>query len=332
MIKTKRFTKRCSTLLLALGLSASTLAGAETLRFGGNFDVEHSSSKAMEIFQEELSKTSGGDLKAQLFPSMQLGGAQENVDQVRSGAIMGTWIGISYLSRTVPELEAVSLPFAFESREDAFRVIDGKVGDVLNEKLAEKGFVALGFMELGFRHVTNNTRPIVTKADFDGLKIRLQPNQTHLATLRAVGANPVSMGIKEVYGALQQGVLDGQENPYSIISTKRFDEVQTYLSDTGHFYDFIVVAANLKKFNKLSSNEQQAVRDAMAKAVAWQRSKAAEEDTAARDDLVARGMTFTPISAELRADLKASSSDVVESLKAKIGSDVIETVMLELAK
>ena len=106
----------------------------------------------------------------------------------------------------------------------------------------------------------------------------------------------------------------------------------TYLSDTGHFYDFIVVAANLKKFNKLSSDEQQAVRDAMAKAVAWQRSKAAEEDTAARDELVARGMTFTPISAELRADLKASSSEVVESLKAKIGSDVIETVMLELAK
>jgi len=332
MIKTKRLMQQCSSLLLAVGLGMSSYAGAETLRFGGNFDVDHSSSKAMEIFQDELNKTTAGDLKAQLFPAMQLGGAQENLDQVSSGAIMGSWIGISYLSRTVPELEAVSLPFAFSSREDAFRVIDGQVGELLNKKLAEKGFTALGFMELGFRHVTNNTRPITTKADFEGLKLRLQPNQTHLSTMRAVGANPVSMGIKEVYGALQQGVLDGQENPYSIISTKRFDEVQSYLSDTGHFYDFIVVVANLKKFEKLSSAEQQAVRDSMAKAVAWQRAKAAEEDTAARDELIARGMKFSPISDELRADLKASSSNVVESLKSKIGSDVIEMVMMELQK
>ncbi|MEH6628433.1 MAG: TRAP transporter substrate-binding protein [Motiliproteus sp.] len=332
MIDTKRMIRRGSSVLVALGLGLSLSASAETLRFGGNFSVDHSSTKAMELFAEELEKISGADVKAQLFPAMQLGGAKENIDQVRSGAVMGTWIGISYLSRTVPELEAVSLPFAFSTRQQAFDVIDGKVGDVLNEKLAEKGFIALGYMELGFRHVTNNTRAISSLEDFQGLKLRLQPNQTHLATMRSVGANPVSMGIKEVYGALQQGVLDGQENPYSIISTKRFDEVQTYLSDTGHFYDFIVVAANLKKFNKLSSDRQQAVRDAMATAVAWQRAKAAEEDTAARDELVKRGMIFTPISDDLRAQLKARSHGVVDDLKAKIGDEVINTVMLELNK
>ncbi|MEH6823008.1 MAG: TRAP transporter substrate-binding protein [Motiliproteus sp.] len=332
MINTKRMARCGSSLLVALGLGLSLSAGAETLRFGGNFSVEHSSSRAMEVFASELAKSSSGDLKAQLFPAMQLGGAMENIDQVRSGAVMGTWVGISYLSRTVPELESVSLPFAFASRQQAFDVMDGKVGDILNQKLAEKGFVALGYMELGFRHVTNSTHAINSLEDFGGLKLRLQPNQTHLATMRAVGANPVSMGIKEVYGALQQGVLDGQENPYSIISTKRFDEVQTYLSDTGHFYDFIVVAANLKKFNKLSADEQQAVRAAMAKAVAWQRAKAAEEDTQARDELIKRGMVFTPISDALRAQLKASSQGVVEDLKAKIGDEVINAVMLELDK
>lgn len=332
MINTKRMARCGSSLLVALGLGLSLTAGAETLRFGGNFSVEHSSSRAMEVFASELAKSSSGDLKAQLFPAMQLGGAMENIDQVRSGAVMGTWVGISYLSRTVPELESVSLPFAFATRQQAFDVMDGKVGDILNQKLAEKGFVALGYMELGFRHVTNSTHAINSLEDFGGLKLRLQPNQTHLATMRAVGANPVSMGIKEVYGALQQGVLDGQENPYSIISTKRFDEVQTYLSDTGHFYDFIVVAANLKKFNKLSADEQQAVRAAMAKAVAWQRAKAAEEDTQARDELIKRGMVFTPISDALRAQLKASSQGVVEDLKAKIGDEVINAVMLELDK
>src|SRR5690606_17608450 len=105
-----------------------------------------------------------------------LGGATENVDQTRSGTIFGTMLGVAYLSRVVPEFEAISLPFVFSSREDAYRVVDGEVGDLLDEKMAAKGFKGLGYGELGFRHVTNNVRPIKTLADFKDLKIRLQPN------------------------------------------------------------------------------------------------------------------------------------------------------------
>ncbi|MDI5987561.1 TRAP transporter substrate-binding protein [Halomonas sp. M4R5S39] len=331
MTTTNRLAHRSAALLLALGLGTPLLAGAETLRFGGNFTDDHSSSRAMEIFRDALAERTDGDLTAQLFPNMQLGGAGENVDQVASGAIAGTWIGISYLSRTVPELEALSLPFAFDSREDAFALIDGEVGELLDEKLAERGFTALGYMELGFRHATNNERPLETLDDFQDLKIRLQPNQTHLDTFRAIGANPVSMDINEVYGALQQGVLDGQENPYSIISTKRLDEVQAHLSDSGHFYDFIVVAANRDAFNRLSDDEQQAVREAMAEAVAWQRQTAAEEDEAARQELIERGMQFTPISDETRAALREASQDVVDDLRDKIGAEIVDRVLEELA-
>ena len=306
MTTTNRLACRSAALLLALGLGTPLLAGAETLRFSGNFPDDHSSSRAMEIFQDVLAERTEGDLTAQLFPNMQLGGASENVDQVSAGSIAGTWVGIAYLSRTVPELETLSRPFAFADREDAFRLIDGDFGALLDEKLAEKGFVALGYMELGFRHVTNSQRSIETIEDFQGLKVRLQPNQTHLDTFRAIGASPVSMDINEVYGALQQGVLDGQENPYSIISTRRLDEVQGYLSDTGHFYDFIVVLANRNAFNRLSDEQQQAVRDAMDEAVAWQRQTAAEEDEAARATLIERGMQFTPISDETRAALRES--------------------------
>lgn len=330
MTTTTRTTRYATPLLLALGLGAPLMAGADTLRFGGNFTDDHSSSRAMEIFQERLAERTDGDLTAQLFPNMQLGGAGENVDQVNSGAIMGTWIGISYLSRTVPELEALSLPFAFDSREDAFALIDGEVGDLLDEKLAEAGFTALGYMELGFRHVTNSVRPLETVADFQDLKIRLQPNQTHLDTFRAIGANPVSMDINEVYGALQQGVLDGQENPYSIISTKRLDEVQTHLSDTGHFYDYIVVVANRDKFEGLEEAEQQAVMAAMDEAVAWQRETAAEEDAAARETLIERGMQFTPISDETRDELRDASQGVVDDLREKIGAEIVDRVLEEL--
>lgn len=328
---TTRFTRYCSALLMAMGLSTPLLASAETLRFGGNFTGDHSSSRAMEIFQEQLAERTDGELTAQLFPNMQLGGASENVDQVSSGAIMGTWIGVSYLSRIVPELEALSLPFAFDNREEAFALIDGEIGDLLDEKLAAAGFTALGYMELGFRNVTNSVRPIETIEDFEGLKIRLQPNQTHIDTFRALGANPVSMDIKEVYGALQQGVLDGQENPYSIISTKRFDEVQQYLSDTRHFYDYIVVVANRDKFEALSESQQQAVQAAMDEAVAWQRQTAAEEDAAARETLIERGMQFTPISDETRSALREASQGVVDDLRDKIGADIVDRVLEELA-
>ena len=243
VIKKKKSVK-AAVLLATMALAATGNVQAEKIRIAGNFAVDHSSSKAMEIFKQELSSLTGGKLTADIFPAMQLGGAKENVDQVRSGAIMGTWIGISYLSRTVPELEAVSLPFAFANREQAFKVIDSKVGDLLNQKLAEKGFTTLGYMELGSRNVTNNKRPLKSIADFKGLKIRMQPNETHLASFRAIGANPAPMGIKEVYSAMQQGVLDGQENPFSIIATKRFNEVQKYLSDSGHFFDFSVGAVS----------------------------------------------------------------------------------------
>ncbi len=325
------FKSTCASVIAAVALSTLPLA-AETLRIGGNFPVEHSSSKAMDIFADAVADKSGGGLEIATFPAMQLGGAKENVDQVRSGVIFGSWIGTAYLSRTVPELEAVSLPFAYPDRETAFRVIDGKVGDLLNDKLAEKGFETLGWMELGSRNVTNNTRPIATIKDFEGLKIRLQPNETHIATFRAIGANPVSMGISEVYSALQQGVLDGQENPFAIIASRQFNEVQTYLSDSSHFFDYITLVVNKRKFDNLSDDDKVALRDAAAEAVSWQRSKAAEEDTAAKAALIEGGMTFNPISDELRNELRSRSSVVIDELKERIGADLIDTVLSEAGK
>lgn len=308
---------------------ASVPVSAETLRVAGNFPVEHSSSKAVEMFAEAVSEKTGGNLEIATFPAMQLGGAKENVDQVRSGAIFATWIGTAYLSGTVPELEAVSLPFTYPDRETAFRVIDGKVGDLLDEQLAAKGFVSLGWMELGSRNVTNNVRALQSVEDFEGLKIRLQPNETHLETFRAIGASPVSMGISEVYSALQQGVLDGEENPYSIIESRGFDEVQSHLSDSGHFFDYIVLVANKRKFDALSDEEKTVLREAASQAVAWQREQAAEEDETAREALIEAGMTFTPISDEVRAQLREKSRGVIDGLKGRIGSEIIDTVLSE---
>ncbi len=316
----------------ALALAASGAAQAQTLRIAGNFAPDHSTSKAMEIFKTELAKRSGGALNADLFPGMQLGGARENVDAVRAGTIFGTWIGTAFVSRLVPEVEAISLPFLFPDSRTALRIIDGEVGTLLDEKLAAKGFVALGWMELGARHTTNSKHPIKAMADFKGLKVRMQPNETHLATFRALGANPIAMDVKELYSALQQGVVDGQENPYPIIQANRYFEVQKYVTNTGHFFDFAPIVANKKQFDALKPEHKTALMEAMKVAVTAQREMAAEADRAALADLKAKGMQFDEVSPEFAAELRKATADVVEGVKKRVGAELVDRVIAEAHK
>ncbi|WP_404299201.1 TRAP transporter substrate-binding protein [Halomonas sp.] len=327
-MSTSHVVKIVSLLTAGMLLSSSVLA-TERLRVAGNFPTDHSVSRAMEVFKEEVESASEGEIRVDLFPAMQLGGATENVDQVRSGSIFAVFTSIAYFTRSVPDYEAVSLPFLFDSRDQAFAVMDGPVGAHLDDKMAELGFVNLGYGELGFRHVTNNLRPITSVEDFEGMRIRLQPNEVHLQTFRALGANPVAMDVSELYSALQQGVLDAQENPYNIIASRRFNEVQEHLSDSGHFYDFINAVANQRRYNDLSDEHRAIVDDAMQTAMVWQRDAAAEEEESWRQQLVDEGMTFTPISLELRAELREATREVADSLKERVDPEFIEQVFQE---
>ncbi|HEU4922486.1 MAG TPA: TRAP transporter substrate-binding protein [Burkholderiales bacterium] len=312
--------------VLAAALAAAPVA-AQQLRIASNFPAQHTSSVAMEQFKAEVEAATKKQVSVDLFPAMQLGGAQENVDQTRSGAIFGTVIGAAFLSRTVPEISALSVPFLFTSREQAFRVADGKVGRLIGERLEAKGFHLHGFMELGSRNVTNSRQQIKALADFRGLKIRLQPDDIHLATFRALGANPVAMDIKEVYSALQQGVLDGQENPYAVIRDRNFNQVQKYLTGTGHFFDFIIVVSNKKRFDGLKPEARKALDEAMGKAVARQRSDAAKADLEALEELKKRGMDFEQASPQLVAEMRKASAGVLDLLKKKVDPKLVEDVI-----
>lgn len=320
---------------VAAALTLTATAGAwaqERIRIAGNFSDKHSSSIAIEQFKKDVEAGTGGKVLIETFPNMQLGGAQENVTQTRAGTIMMTWVGMAFLSRTVPELEAVSLPFLFPNREVAYKVMDGPIGDLLDKKLEDKGFIALGFMELGSRQVTNSVRPIKTMADLKGLKIRLQPNETHLATFRALGANALSMDIKEVYSAMEQKVIDGHENPYNLIYDSRFFEVQKYVSNTAHFFDFIAVVANRKKFQALAPEHQKVIRAAMDKAVASQREAAAKADVAALAELQKKGMQFDAMPASEREAMRRATAGVVDDIKKRVGADLVDRVLAEVKK
>lgn len=326
------------TTTVAVALATGLLALApraeaqDKLRIVGNFATEHPSSQAMLLFKSEVARLTNNQLTVDIFDNMQLGGAKENVDGTRAGTVFATWVGMAFLSRTVPELEAVSLPFLFPSREVAFKVIDGPVGQLLDQKLGDKGFALLGFMELGSRQVTNSKRPIVSLDDFKGLKIRLQPNETHLQTFRALGANAVAMDVKELYSAMQQGVVDGQENPFINIQTSRYFEVQKFLSKTDHFFDFISVVANKRQLENLKPEFRQAVRTAMSAAVAQQRSVAAKADAEALEDLKKRGMTYNEITPAVTEQLRQATSGVVVDLRKRLGNDVIDRVLEEVRK
>ena len=320
-------------LAAALSLCAiGTVSAQEKLRIAGNFTDKHSSSIAIEQFKKDVEAATGGKVVIETFPNMQLGGAQENVTQTRAGTIFGTWVGMAFLSRTVPELEAVSLPFLFPSREVAYKVMDGPIGDLIDQKLEDKGFIALGFMELGARQVTNSVRPIKTAADLKGLKIRLQPKETHLATFRALGANPQAMDIREVYSAMEQKVLDGHENPYNLIFDSRFFEVQKYVSNTAHFFDFIAVVANRKKFQALSPEHQKAIKTAMDKAVATQRVEAAKADAAALAELQKKGMQYDAMPPAEREVMRKATAGVVDEVKKRVGGDLVDRVLAEVKK
>src|SRR4051812_36624624 len=333
MMQASKLRRLATPLLLAAlaGLASGAQAQAKW-RVAGNFATEHSSSVAMAMFREDLAKASGGALTVDVFPAMQLGGAAENVQNVRAGTLQMIWVGMAFLSRTVPELEAISLPFQFDSREQAFRVVDGPVGKLLDAKLGDKGLVDLGFLELGGRHVTNSKRAIKSLEDLKGLKIRMQPNETHLATFRALGANPVAMDIKELYSAMQQGVVDGQENPFSVISASRYFEVQKFVSNTGHFFDFINVVANKRSFDGLPAAQQKMVHDSMAKATAWQRSRAAAEETESIAEIKKRGMQFDEVTPAFREQMRKASAGVVDEVKKRIGADIVNRVQAETAK
>ena len=315
-----------------IAIATASAQAKDVIRVAGNFAAEHSSSLAMAKFEEELERLSNGEIDVNIFPAQQLGGAAENVQAVKIGAIEMMWVGTAYLTRTVPELEVIGLPFQFPSRDDAFAIVDGPVGAALDEKLAAEGMATMGYMELGFRQLTNNVRPVATIEDIAGLKIRLQPNETHLATFRALGANPVAMDVKELYSALEQGVIDGQENPFAIINVSNYADVQKYVSNTGHFFDFISVVANEKWFDGLDEDTRAMVQEAMDTAIAYQRELAAEQDAEGLALLEEKGMTFTEVSPELAAALREATSGVSAETKARLDPALVEMLDAETAK
>jgi tripartite ATP-independent transporter DctP family solute receptor len=318
---------RAAAIAAVMSITSRVHAEPLVLRIGSPFGSEHASSKAMEIFRTELVRRTQGALDVDFVADRKLGGAKDIIDTLRTDVLFAVPAPMQYLSRLVPETEALSLPFVFKDAGHARQAGEGAVGKLIEARLIAKGFVPLGWMALGARHVTNSRRPLKTLDDFKGLKIRTQPSEIHMAAFRALGANPVAMDIKDVYTALQKGDVDAEENPYEPIYSTKFYEVQKYLSDTGHAFDLILFIASKKTFAGLPPEQQKAVRDAARIATAQQWKMAAAVDESAFAALKASGMQFDPIPAATRVAFKKAMAPVIDGARKRLGAGLVDRVI-----
>jgi TRAP-type transport system periplasmic protein len=293
-------------------------------RASGSFPAGHSTSIAMETFKKEVARLSNNTIQVDLFSNNTLGGGFEQVDQIRTGQIQMAWAGLPFYDKLSPDLGAAVLPFGAATANQAICQVDSEFGKYLEMKTAEKGVLIEGWFQIGARHVTNSKRPIKTFEDMKGLKIRTPSGESWDLTFRALQANPTPIDIKELYQALQQGVVDGQENPYDNMLVRKFYEVQKYLSNTGHFIDWAGVFVNKAAFDKLTPDQQKAVRTAMATAVAEQRTISERENKTAREGLVKGGMTYTELSPAELGKFRDATKPVYAQMRAKLGDKVMD--------
>src|SRR6478735_3323411 len=245
---------------------------------------------AIDTFAREIEKRTNGRYKIQNFYAGALGAEREAIEGVQLGTIDLTITSTGPIPNFVPETAILDIPFLFKDYAHARAVLDGPIGQDLLTKFPPKGIVALGWAENGFRHMTNNKRVVNAPDDLKGLKMRTMENPIHIQAYKQFGILPTPMAFTEVFTALQQGTVDGQENPLSVITAAKLGQVQKYITLTGHVYSPAVILMNKARWDALSPADRQAFTDAAKEAVKANRARIDDDEKKAVADLRAKGM------------------------------------------
>lgn len=255
---------------------------------------EHQSTILASYFKEELNKLVGDRVNIEIYPNGILGGEREAVEGVKLGTIQMTVVTMDgAVPAWVPDTQIMSIPYLFATKEKAYMALDGLIFDYLSPKFEENGFKYLGAGELGFRHFTNNLREIKDVNDMKGMSIRVQEAPIWFALLKSLNASAIPVSFNELYTALQQGMVDGQENPIASIYTAKFNEVQKYLTLDGHTYAAVSILMNKDFFDKLDENLKNNIIEAAKKAIPRQREKISEIEKHYLQELINLGMIVT---------------------------------------
>ncbi len=321
-----------------LGLvAANTLALAQdiqerTIKIGHLNNTDHPTSTGVKKFAELVAAKSGGKIKVTEFASSQLGNELQQQSAMMGGVQEMLVASTTSLAGIVKEFGLLDFPFLFSNARQADAMVDGPLGKMLNTRLTEKGIVVLGFFDLGFRNVTNSKRPITKGEDLDGLKLRVIPNPVFIETFKTFKANPVPMPFVELYGALESKAVDGQENPYAVILSSKFYEVNKFVSETNHVYATNPIQVSKRFWDKLSAVEQKLLQDAATEAQSYQHVVSREVSSKAVAELRAKGMTFNEISASEQARMRSEVKAVHEKFAGAYDPAVVKLFRSELER
>ncbi|MEW9669539.1 DctP family TRAP transporter solute-binding subunit [Ammoniphilus sp. 3BR4] len=288
---------------------------------------DRSLTQGLYKFGEIVEKESGGLIKVQVFPDGQLGGDVAVYEAMKMGSIQGSTMSSGPISSFAPSFSVLDLPFLFKDEATAYNVLDGEIGQELLNDLPATGVVGLNYWENGFRHLTNNVREVKTVEDIKGLKIRTLENPLHIDMWKELGATPTPMAFTELFTALEQKVVDGQENPAGNVTTSKFYEVQDYLTKTGHIYNASVFLLSKSFWDSLTEEEKAIVTKAAKEAQAFQRELNQKESTEAIDFLKKEGMTVTELSDEEKKKLVEAVQPVYKKYSAELGEDLVNKLI-----
>ncbi len=315
--------------VLAFGLTAYG-APKYILKFANPVPKDHSWGRAAEKFKNMVDEATNGQVEVRVFHAGALGKIREALEMAKAGTVDFVLSGTGHVTGYVPELGITVLPYLWRDTKTMFEALDGPIGQYLGERLSAKGFVVVGWWDNGFRHVSNNARPIIKVEDMKGLKIRCLPAKVHVAFFKALGASPTPMGWTELYQALQQGVVDAQENPPAMVYLGKLHEVQKYYSLTSHVNEPGNVLMSKVTLQKLPKDLQLAIKVAAQKASIWQRAANAADNEAVMKKLVAAGMKINEVPpatiAEFRKIAQGIYPQVVKSF-GPMGKEIVDLVV-----
>jgi len=284
-------TKLLSALLVAAAFGVVPQVRAETvLKLGHVLSKDSHYAVGAQVFCDEIAKGTQGRYGCQQFPASALGGEREQIEALQLGTQELLITSTGPVGNFVPEIKILDIPFLFRDYTHARNTLDGAIGQELLTKFPAKGLVALAWTENGFRHMTNNKRPIVQAGDASGLKLRTMENKVHIEGYKTFGIQPTPMAFPEVFGALQQGVVDGQENPIPVILASKFSQVQKHLSLTGHVYSPALLLISPIVWNKLSEADKAVFVAAAHSSAAAQRKRVNDDEASGVATLRKDGM------------------------------------------
>ena len=317
-------------LSLAMGFVSFTgvAAAQTTMRISISIAQNSHQGIAIDTFAKEVEKRTAGRYKIQPFYSGSLGGERESIEAVQLGTQELTFSSSGPIPNFVPETKILDIPFWCRDKAHARARLDGPIGQDMLTKFDAKGFKALAWGENGIRHMTNSKRSVNAPEDLKGLKMRTMENPVHVAAYKGLGIVTTPMAFPEVFTALQQGTVDGQENPLSVIMASKFDQVQKHLSLTGHVYSPGIFLMSKPAFDKLSAADKTAFLEAAREGAKANRARVDEDDAKGVAELRSKGMTvvenidkskfvamLAPVNAEFEKQFGKANIDKIRNYK-----------------